>query len=206
MDGKEWGVTTNSSLWILSAECTLNGMVEDFTSTFFIPILTNITESVDNDSSLITLTFTGTYLMPCDLKYGISLDGTTHIRPLTSSPSDNTSIALLSSDESISYSNASSITAWLVYADTQSTDSLTLRSPSRGPSRGGGGSTSSKKSLFVLIFTPTFSFLFLLLLLLFLLFCYCRHRKKKEQKQQEGEEVAQAEKEEAPEGLLIKED
>ena len=65
----------NASLWIHSDECILGGVIEIFTSLFFIPILTNISESTYSISSFITFTFTPSYLIPCNLMYALSLDG-----------------------------------------------------------------------------------------------------------------------------------
>ncbi|KAH7815288.1 uncharacterized protein MONOS_10705 [Monocercomonoides exilis] len=61
------GLKDNSSLWILNDGCNFDGIVSERASSFFIPVLENV--SVNENGSNIFIKFKGSLFVPCELSF-----------------------------------------------------------------------------------------------------------------------------------------
>ncbi|KAH7828024.1 uncharacterized protein MONOS_13018 [Monocercomonoides exilis] len=63
------GVKDNSSLWILNEGCSLEGIVSERDSSFFIPVLESVEAKEETDR--MKLAFKGLLLVPCNLSFSV---------------------------------------------------------------------------------------------------------------------------------------
>jgi hypothetical protein len=71
------GAVPNTSLWIRSTLCTLNGLAQTYPSSFFIPTLTNVAHIPSaSESGKSDVTLTGTLLLPCNTSLVVSITDT----------------------------------------------------------------------------------------------------------------------------------
>ena len=168
-----------SSLWIasISTQCTLtDALSEQRSSLFFIPSLTSASESPSSDG-YITVSFTGTLLIPCSLECRFILDGNeTFQLNLTEFTNEESASVTLSLEHSLSLNTSSTAHVSLLFNTNCSTDPFLLHSIE-----------SSHNSSFITFAISTLGIsiwiiLFVLLivsLVLCTVYCRYRHRKKK---------------------------
>ena len=125
-------VTHNRSLWILNEDstCHFTGLPSDYPSPFFIPTLTSaIFEPPSHNETDILLD--GTLLLPCSLRWEISLDnGTNELKGEISEVVNESCLTVsLSSDAYSLYMSSLSADISLTYGEegTQHTNSISLK-------------------------------------------------------------------------------
>ncbi|KAH7814839.1 uncharacterized protein MONOS_16127c1 [Monocercomonoides exilis] len=63
------GVKDNSSLWMLNEGCSFEGIVSEWDSSFFIPVLESV--EAKEETNRMKLTFKGLLLIPCNLSFSV---------------------------------------------------------------------------------------------------------------------------------------
>ena len=180
--------TTTASLWINdhSNNCIFTGIIVNYTSPFFIPHITNITEgsgdvSVSEENGM-HLTFTGRCFIPCDLRYQLRIDSSQGVDDLDV-VNESTAFAYLSHELLPYYTSASLITLSIIYHTNQYTVPYTLRNVTHNTR------SSSHSNLSLLLLVILLPVVLLLMIGVVSIVCYaCFAYKKQKRKEEEMEE------------------
>ena len=173
------GILNNSSLWILNNNCTLEGLPIEYTSPLFIPTLTSATYTEDLSKPLVSIEFTGTNILPCDVYLMLTFNTEQNISDVINLTfiSSTQALSVLSSILSLYFTNSTYVTASLLYNSNTTTPSIPVKfSTSEHRTR-----SQSEWNGFALIFLILFLVFFVLfvvaVVLIVILRHYCTHYK-----------------------------
>ena len=124
------GSNVNTSLWIVTSDgCEVSGI--EHSSPFFIPTLTRADATLDANTSYLSITFTGTNLIPCNLTYNITFsDSTFSHSNITTFESDTTAMAEVSASEYDRYRSSERVGVSLVYGPSNAETAIySLKQP-----------------------------------------------------------------------------